>query len=74
MSGNFRLDSHKLIYHPERVAKWLAGDNIYPIEVEISPSGSCNHRCVFCALDYLGYQPNFLKKDTILRAIYEMCW
>ncbi|MDY2698563.1 MAG: radical SAM protein [Lachnospiraceae bacterium] len=72
MSGNFRLDSHKLIYHPERVAKWLAGDNIYPIEVEISPSGSCNHRCVFCALDYLGYQPNFLKKDTILRAIYEM--
>lgn len=69
MVGNFRLDSHKLIFHPEAVSKWLHGENIYPIEIEISPSGACNHRCIFCAVDYVGYKPIFLKKETILRDI-----
>lgn len=54
------------------VARWLLGENIYPIEIEISPSGSCNHRCVFCAVDYIGYQPSFLDKDIILRDIRQM--
>lgn len=69
MVENIRMDSHKLIYHPDVVARWLKGENIYPIEIEISPSGTCNHRCVFCAVDYIGYQPSFLDKDTILRDV-----
>lgn len=66
MKDKIRMDSHKLIYHPQRVAMWQRGENIYPIEVEISPSGACNHRCIFCAVDYIGYQPDFLDKDVIL--------
>ena len=69
MAENIRIDSHKLIYHPEAVASWMRGETVYPIEVEISPSGACNHRCVFCAVDYLGYKPHFLDKDTILKNI-----
>lgn len=69
---NIRMDSHKLIYHPETVSRWMKGENIYPIEMEISPSGACNHRCVFCAVDYIGYQPDFLQKDIILRDISQM--
>ena len=72
MAENIRMDSHKLIYHPDVVARWLLEENIYPIEIEISPSGSCNHRCVFCAVDYIGYQPSFLDKDIILRDIRQM--
>lgn len=72
MAENIRMDSHKLIYHPGRVADWLNGKNIYPIEIEISPSGACNHRCIFCALDYMGYKPNFLKKDVILPTVKQM--
>ena len=72
MAENIRMDSHKLIYHPDVVARWMKGENIYPIEVEISPSGACNHRCVFCAVDYIGYQPDFLDKDIILRDISQM--
>ena len=66
------MDSHKLIYHPDTVARWLRGENIYPIEIEISPSGACNHRCVFCAVDYVGYQPNFLDRDVVLQNIAQM--
>ena len=69
MAQDIRMDSHKLIYHPQAVADWLEGKNIWPIEIEISPSGACNHRCVFCAVDYIGYKPNFLDKDVILRDI-----
>lgn len=72
MAENIRMDSHKLIYHPDVVARWMKGENIYPIEIEISPSGACNHRCVFCAVDYMGYQPDFLDKGTILRDISQM--
>ncbi|MDE5603044.1 MAG: radical SAM protein, partial [Helicobacter sp.] len=61
MADKFRIDSHKLIFHPLRVAKWLQayGDwerekSIYPIYVEISPYGACNHRCTFCGVDYMG--------------------
>lgn len=64
-----KMDSHKLIYHPKITVKWLKGEDIYPVEIEISPSGACNHRCTFCALDYVGYKPNFLDKDIILRDI-----
>lgn len=66
---NIRMDSHKLIYHPQAVTEWLQTGDVWPIEIEISPSGACNHRCVFCAVDYVGYQPDFLKKDIILRDI-----
>ena len=72
MEDRIRMDSHKLIYHPEATCKWLKGENIYPIEIEISPSGACNHRCIFCAVDYVGYQPAFLDKDTILQNIRQM--
>lgn len=72
MAENIRMDSHKLIYHPEAVAAWLRGGDIYPIEIEISPSGACNHRCSFCAVDYLGYEPHFLAKDVILRDVRQM--
>ncbi|NVN99430.1 MAG: radical SAM protein [Geobacteraceae bacterium] len=61
----FRIDSHKLIFHPHRVAQWLAGSNIYPVYMEISPVGCCNHRCTFCALDFAGYKPRFLDKELI---------
>lgn len=53
---NYGIDSHKLIYHPQRVAKWLNGENIYPIFMEIGPAARCNQRCIFCAFDYTEYK------------------
>jgi len=72
VTDRFRIDSHKLMYHPERVARWLKGENIYPIYVEISPSGACNHRCTYCALDYMGYQHRFLDTKILKKRLTEM--
>ncbi|MBD3264493.1 MAG: radical SAM protein [Candidatus Omnitrophica bacterium] len=58
----FRMDGHKLMYHVERVSSWLRGNNIYPIYVEVGLYGGCNHRCLFCAFDYLNYEPQVLKE------------
>lgn len=74
---DFRIDSHKLIYHLERVYRWFRGEDIYPVYMEISPYGGCNHRCIFCALDYLEYKPVYLDtkvlkgflKDIALRGV-----
>lgn len=66
MAENIRMDSHKLLYHPDRVAKWLRGEQIYPIEMEIGLSGACNHRCIFCAVDYMEYKPHMLKADVLV--------
>lgn len=72
MNDPFRIDSHKLLFHPQRVADWLAGSEIYPIYAEISPSGACNHRCTFCALDYMEYRPRFLSTDLLCERLTEL--
>ena len=68
----FRIDSHKLIYHVQRVNDWLEDKNIYPIYVEIAPSGACNHRCIYCALDFMEYKPRFLDRELLKDRLSEM--
>lgn len=72
MADNIRMDSHKLIYHPDVVAKWLKGENIYPIELEVSLTNACNHRCVFCAVDYTGYKPTMMNTDVLVSNLKEL--
>lgn len=68
----YRIDSHKLIYHVDRVADWLKGKPIYPIYLEASPSGVCNHRCTYCGLDFMGYQRRFLDTAVFNERIAEL--
>lgn len=75
----FKIDGQKLEFHPHRVAQWLdAKDDwekakkVYPIYVEVSPVGACNHRCTFCAVDYLGYKTVRLDADLLMARLAEM--
>lgn len=72
MADGLRIDSHKLIYHPDVVAAWMRGENIYPIEMEVSLSSGCNHRCIFCSFEYMSHQSHFLDKDIFLKNIKEI--
>lgn len=72
MADSYRIDSHKLLYHPKRVSQWLDGETIYPLYMEISPSGACNHRCIFCALDFMEYQARFLDTAVLKIRLEEM--
>lgn len=68
----FRIDSHKLMFHVDRVSRWLEGTDIYPLYAEISPAGGCNHRCTYCGLDYMGYKPRFLDSGILNTRISEL--
>ena len=69
---DYRIDSHKLIFHPEKVTDWLNDKIIYPINAEVGIAGACNHRCIFCSVDYMGYKPDFLTKEIVHERFYEM--
>jgi len=64
------IDLHKLVYHPEWVRRWHAAQgnwelarSIYPLYIEVSPVGQCNHRCPWCAVDYISYKNRLLDFD-----------
>lgn len=77
--SDLRIDSTKIQFHPHRVAQWRdAGSDwekakkVYPLYVEISPSGACSHRCTFCAVDYLGYKSILLDGPLLRERLREM--
>ena len=67
----YKIDSHKLIYHVSRVNSWLNGDLIFPIYMEISPIGACNHRCSFCGLDFMNYEPRKIEISIFKKRLVE---
>ena len=40
--------------------------------MEASPSGLCNHRCTFCALDFMEYKKRFLNTEIFTQRLTEM--
>lgn len=64
--SKFAIDSHKIQYHTDRIEQWKADPlNTFPLYVEISPVGHCNHRCTFCAVDYIGYKNRRIEKAVL---------
>src|SRR3989338_8010506 len=67
-----QIEGHKLMYHVDEVSKWLKGEMVAPIYVEIGPINSCNHKCVFCALDYLKSRGSAISKDVLIANLKDM--
>lgn len=69
---DYIFDGHKLIYHIERVDKFLKQGDCCALYMEISVMGRCNHKCIFCAYDYIGYPNRRLQTERLLKFINEI--
>ena len=68
---NSFLDGHKINYHVKEISDMFEGKLQAPIYVELSPTGICNHKCLFCHYNYLGHEGKF-KKGKILEIVREL--
>lgn len=68
----FAIDGHKLYWHLDRVADWQKNRLIAPIYVEISLVSYCNHKCLFCGLDFAHNEKVALDADILMTRIEEM--
>lgn len=66
---DFNFDGHKLFYNFKTTYDLLTDKIVNPVYIEYSPVGNCNHRCVFCAYDYIGYQSRRLDKAKTISSI-----
>jgi len=67
--GTFLFDDHKLIHHLDRVLEWQKTGFCMPLHLDISPSGACNVRCIYCLfrhLDAVGKQSEWMIPHDIL--------
>jgi cyclic pyranopterin phosphate synthase len=69
MKKNYIFDGHKLQYHSDRVSEFRKKGDCFPIYMEISPVGNCNHRCIFCAYDFIGHPNRKLETSSLKRFI-----
>lgn len=68
----FLIDSHKLFWHLDRVKEWQERRLIPPIYIEISPVAFCNHKCLFCGIDFAMQNKIQLETETFCKRLQEM--
>jgi len=61
------LDGHKLLWHRERVMKWLNGERIAPITIDCALTRRCTYRCVYCYGQLQSNDEKKMTKDVIFR-------
>jgi len=79
MKDKSRIESHKMMFHPEWVSVWKRAKDdwdiakkLYPLYIEVTPIGACNHNCLFCAVDYVGYNPALLDMTVFKKGLTDM--
>jgi len=66
-----QLDGTKLIHHVEALARWKRGEVVYPIQLEVSPTRHCNHKCLFCYYEYTARDSTYLDREVWRRLLEE---
>jgi len=61
------LDSHKLLWHKERVEAWLRGERIAPITIDCSLTRRCTYRCIYCYGQLQANDEKKMTRDVIFR-------
>ena len=61
MTDKYLMDTNKMMWHPDRIAKFLDGETIAPIHIDVGLSKGCNIRCHYC---FGVMQGNFYKEGA----------
>lgn len=69
---NIQIEGHKLMYHVDELSRWLKGETAAPIYVEMGVISACNHKCSFCAIDFLKEKGSFIRKDVLISTLKDM--
>ena len=48
MTDKYLQDGCKMMWHPERIADFLAGKRIAPLHIDVGLSKGCNIHCLYC--------------------------
>jgi radical SAM protein with 4Fe4S-binding SPASM domain len=48
MRDKFMMDSHKLLWHLDRVEQWQRGEPIAPLHIDLGITTGCNLGCIYC--------------------------
>ena len=48
MTDKFRMDSHKLLWHIDRLQEWKKGKKIAPLHIDLGITTGCNMACSYC--------------------------
>jgi len=62
---------HKLFHHLDRLTKWMNGENVAPIFVELGPTNICNQNCSWCYTKHVHGKLNF-SRDLYLKIIRDL--
>lgn len=62
---------HKLLFHSNKINRWLMGENVYPILIEFDVSNACNHKCNFCNFKHT-HNGKILDKNIAFKTIQEL--
>lgn len=66
------LDGSKLFHHLGPLNRYLSGEDIAPVHVEVSPTNACNMRCVFCYADHSEHAMGSIPGEAFLRLMDSM--
>jgi len=61
------LDSHKLLWHRDKVEAWLRGERIAPITIDCSLTRRCTYRCIYCYGQLQANDEKRITKNVIFR-------
>jgi radical SAM protein with 4Fe4S-binding SPASM domain len=70
--NEYLMDGHKLLWHLDRVMEWQRERLICPIYVEVSPVSFCNHKCIFCGIDFAMAKGVRLETKNFCKKLKEM--
>src|SRR3990167_7567079 len=68
----YLIDGHKLYWNLDRVVEWQEKRIIPPIYIEVSPVSYCNHKCIFCGLDFAKQKVIQLDSEIFCKQLKKM--